>query len=151
MEVKVEEIRRKIVIVDDDASNLSIVRNLLKPYFEVYPAPSAIKLFTVLGNFIPDLVLLDIEMPGMSGYEALKVMKENPRFKDIPIIFLTARDDEASEIEGIDLGASDYVTKPFTGALLLQRINNLLLINQLKSELQESKDALEELRRQTRN
>ena len=146
-----EEIRRKIVIVDDDASNLSIVRNLLKPYFEVYPAPSAIKLFTVLGNFIPDLVLLDIEMPGMSGYEALKVMKENPRFKDIPIIFLTARDDEASEIEGIDLGASDYVTKPFTGALLLQRINNLLLINQLKSELQESKDALEELRRQTRN
>jgi len=146
-----EEIRKKIVIVDDDASSLSIVRNLLKNHHEVYPAPSAIKLFTILGSFIPDLVLLDVEMPGMSGYEALKVMKENPRFKNIPIIFLTARDDEASEMEGMDLGASDYVTKPFTGQLLLQRINNLLMIEQLKAELQESRAALDELRRQTGN
>ena len=139
-------VRKKIVIVDDNAANLSIVRNLLKPYYEVYPAPSAIKLFTIMGNLIPDLVLLDVDMPGMSGYEAIKTMKATPRLKDIPVVFLTAKDDEASELVGFDLGAADYVTKPFYGPLLLRRISNLLLIEQLKRELQESQVALKELR-----
>jgi len=140
---KMEETRKKIVVVDDNASSLSLVRNLLKDHYEVYPAPSAIKLFTIMGNFIPDLVLLDIDMPGMSGYEVMQVMSENPRFKDIPIILLTGLNDLENEVEGFKLGAADYVTKPFSGELLLRRIGNLLLIEQQKTEIQELRSRLE--------
>ena len=139
-----EKARKKIVIVDDNASNLSIGRNLLRTFYEVYPAPSAAKLFEVLEKTIPDLVLLDIDMPEMSGYEAIKIMKANPRFKDIPVIFLTAKDDEASEMDGFDLGAADYITKPFSGPLLLRRIGNLLLIEQQKRDLYASQVALQD-------
>ena len=130
--------RRRIIIVDDNASYLSVVRVLLKPHYEVYPAPSAFKLFDILEKFIPDLILLDVNMPEMSGFEAITVLRENPRYKDIPVVFLTAKDDEASAVEGLGLGAADYVTKPFSGPLLLKRISNILLIEQQKRELQES-------------
>jgi len=139
-----EEKRKKIVIVDDNASSLSLVRNLLKDHYEVYPAPSAIKLFTIMGNFIPDLVLLDIDMPGMTGYEVMQVMHENPRFKDIPIILVTGKTDLESEIEGFNLGAADYVTKPFSGGLLLRRINNLMLLEKQRLEIEELKAKLDE-------
>jgi len=118
------------------------VRNLLKPYYEVYPAPTAIKLFTVLGNLIPDLVLLDIGMPGMNGFDTIRAMKENTRYKDIPVIFLTAKDDDDSAVEGLNLGAVDYVTKPISGPVLIQRINNILMIEDQKKELQELREKL---------
>jgi len=139
-------LRKKVVIVDDNASDLAIVRNLLKTYYEVYPAPSGKKLLALMEKFIPDIVLLDIEMPEMSGFDALNAMKENPRLKDIPVVFITAKDDEESAIKGLELGAVDYVTKPFSGPLLLRRISNLLLIEQLKRELQVSNAELETLR-----
>jgi len=144
-----ESTQKKVIIVDDNASHLSIVRNILKSLYEVYPAPSVIKLFTIMGNFIPDLVLLDIDMPGMNGFEALKAMKDNPRYKDIPVVFLTAKDDDVSTEEGLNLGATDYITKPFSSPLLLRRVSNILLIEQQKRELHESNAALEELRNQS--
>jgi len=137
-----ESERKKIIIVDDNAANLSVGRNLLRTFYEVYPAPSAAKLFEVLEKAIPDLVLLDVDMPGMNGYQAIKIMKSDKRFRNIPVIFLTAKDDEASEIEGFDLGAADYVTKPFSGPLLLRRIANLLLIEQQKRDLQANQATL---------
>jgi len=139
-------IRKKIIVVDDNASYLFIVRNLLKSFYDVYPAPSGRKLFSLMERFIPDMILLDINMPGMSGYEVIKTMKENPRFKDIPVVFFTARDDEDSAVEGLNLGAVDYVTKPFSGPLLLRRISNLLLIEELRRELQISNSALADLK-----
>jgi putative two-component system response regulator len=81
-------------------------------------------------------------MPGMNGYEAIKKMKADHRFTEIPVIFLTAKSDESSELEGFDLGAADYVSKPFSGPLLLKRIANQLLIVQQKKELLESQAAL---------
>ena len=140
--------RKKIIIVDDNASYLSVVRILLKPHYEVYPAPSALKLFKIIDRFIPDLILLDINMPEMNGFEAITVLKENPRFKNIPVIFVTSKDDEASAVKGIDLGAADYVTKPFSGPLLLKRISNILMIEQQYRELQESKLTIAQLRYQ---
>ena len=140
--------RKKIIIVDDNASYLSVVRVLLKPFYEVYPAPSAFKLFKILERFIPDLVLLDVNMPEMSGFEAITVLRENPRYKDIPVVFLTAKDDEASAVKGLDLGAADYVTKPFSGPLLLKRISNILLLEQQKRELQASYASITHLREQ---
>jgi len=132
----IKSVRKKIIIVDDNASYLSVVRVLLKPYYEVYPALSASKLFEIITKFIPDLILLDVSMPDMSGFEAMSILRENPRYKDIPVIFLTAKDDEASAVKGLDLGAADYVTKPFSGPLLIKRISNILLIEQQKRELQ---------------
>ena len=140
--------RKKIIIVDDNASYLSVVRVLLKPFYEVYPAPSASKLFKLVEKFIPDLILLDVNMPEMNGFEAMAVLRENPRFKNIPVVFLTAKDDEASAVKGLDLGAADYVTKPFSGPLLLKRISNVLLIEELKRELQASYVTLTQLHEQ---
>jgi len=135
---------KKIIMVDDNAANLSVGRNLLKTYYEVYPVASASKLFTILEKFIPDLILLDIKMPEMNGYEAIKILKADSRFTDIPVIFLTAKNDEESEMEGFDLGAVDYITKPFSGPLLLRRIASQLLLEQQKRDLIESRAALQD-------
>ena len=139
-----ESTRNKIVLVDDNAANLTVGRNLLRTFYEVYPAPSAEKLFQILENIVPDLILLDIEMPETNGYEAMKMLKNNPLFADIPVIFLTAKNDEESEMKGFDLGAVDYIAKPFSAPLLLKRISNQLLILRQKKELLASQAALQD-------
>ncbi|MCL1818030.1 MAG: response regulator [Spirochaetaceae bacterium] len=139
-----EDTRHKIIMVDDNMANLTMGRNMLKTFYEVYPAPSAVKLFEILENVLPDLVLLDIDMPEINGYEAIKRMKADSRFADIPVIFLTAMSDESSELEGFDLGAVDYISKPFSGPRLLKRIANHLLIVQQRKDLLASRAALKD-------
>jgi putative two-component system response regulator len=139
-----EHTRSKIILVDDNMSNLTQGRNMLKTFYEVYPAPSAAKLFEILENVLPDLILLDIEMPEVNGYEAIKKLKADARFVDIPVIFLTSLDDDSSELEGLDLGATDYVSKPFAAPLLLKRIANQLLIVRQRNDLLASKAALQD-------
>ena len=136
--------RSKIILVDDNMANLAVGRNLLKVFYEVYPAPSVAKLFEILDNVVPDLILLDIEMPEINGYEAIIKLKADDRFSDIPVIFLTSKNDEGSELEGFNLGAMDYVAKPFSGPLLLKRIENQLLIVSQKKDLLASQAALKD-------
>ena len=136
--------RYKIILVDDNMANLTMGRNMLKTFYEVYPAPSVAKLFEILENVLPDLVLLDIEMPEMNGYEAIKKMKSDSRFRDIPVIFVTAKSDESSELEGFNLGAVDYISKPFSGPLLIKRIENQLLIVAQKKDLLASQTKLKD-------
>ena len=143
MAFSVETNRSKIILVDDTKANLAVGRDLLKTFYEVYPAPSAERLFELLEFFIPDMILLDIEMPGMNGYDTIRTLKADPRYSDIPVIFLTSKDDESSELEGFNLGAVDYVTKPFSGPLLLKRIANQLLIERQKKELLENQAVLQ--------
>ncbi|MDR1647545.1 MAG: response regulator [Zoogloeaceae bacterium] len=123
-----ENRRQKIAVVDDNITNLSICRSVLKPYYDVHVLPSARELFAFLERFIPDLILLDIEMPEMNGYEAMRKLREDFRFSEISVIFLTSKRDEGSELEGLTLGAIDYIFKPFSAPLLLKRIENHLLI-----------------------
>ena len=118
--------RAKIVLVDDNLANLSIGRDMLKAKYEVFPASSAAKLFEILENVKPEMILLDVEMPEMNGFEVLKRLKADPRHCDIAVIFVTVKRDEASELEGLSLGAIDYVHKPFSAPLLLKRIENHL-------------------------
>ena len=139
-----KNVRYKIIMVEDNMATLTMGRNMLKKHFEVYPAPSPAKLFEILENIIPDLVLMDIEMPEMSGYEAIKKLKADPRFTGIPVIFLTSKSDESSELEGFDLGAVDYIAKPFSGPLLLKRIENQLLIVEQKKELMANQKKLKD-------
>ena len=135
-------IRYKIVLVDDNITTLTMGRNILKTFYEIYPAPSAGKLFEILDNVAVDLILMDVEMPEMNGYEAVKKLKADSRFADIPVIFLTSKDDESSELEGLDLGAADYVSKPFSAPLLLKRIANHILMGKQRKDLLASKATL---------
>ena len=135
--------KQTVVVVDDNIANLAIVRSLLKGRYEVFPIPSASILFEYLDKAVPDLILLDVEMPGMDGYEVIQKLKSDSRFDDVPVIFLTSHEDEASELEGLSLGAVDYVSKPFSPPLLLKRIENHLLIGSQKKKLENYNKNLE--------
>jgi signal transduction histidine kinase/CheY-like chemotaxis protein len=126
---KMPRSRSTIILVDDDMTNLEMGRSLLKDRYKVFPAESGEKLFEILENVTPDLILLDIEMPEMNGYEVIKKLKADSRFVNIPVIFLTARSDEDSEMAGFEFGAAEYVTKPFSGPVLLKRISRQLEIS----------------------
>jgi len=133
--------QKKIIVVDDVAENLSAVRNTLKDLYEVYPCPSALKMFELLEHVQPDLIMMDVAMPDMDGYEAIKKLKGDDRFREIPVIFLSAKVDEQSEMEGLKLGAVDYIHKPFVTPLLLQRIKIQLSVSeQQKSILDQNKE-----------
>jgi putative two-component system response regulator len=123
------------MLVDDNQANLNIGKNMLKETYEVYALPSAERLFKFLETVRPDLILLDIAMPGMNGFDVIKILKADNRYQDIPVIFLTAKSEEMNELEGLTLGAVDYVTKPFSSAILSRRIANHLLIKWQKEEL----------------
>ena len=118
--------QKKIIVVDDNLDNLSAVRNMLKDIYVVYPCPSASKMFDVLKHVQPDLILLDVEMPEMNGYEAAEKLKNDDKHREIPIIFLTSMDDEESKKKGLSLGAVDYIRKPIVAADLLQRLETHL-------------------------
>ncbi|MDR0435142.1 MAG: response regulator [Gracilibacteraceae bacterium] len=136
--------RKRIILVDDNMTNLTIGKNMLKAFYEVFPAPSAAKLFQCLEKFIPDLILLDIDMPEINGYETIRRLKQSEVYTDIPVIFLTAINDEASELEGLNLGAVDYVLKPFSAPLLRKRIETHLLLAAQARQLQKQNDNLQE-------
>ncbi|MCL2180286.1 MAG: response regulator [Treponema sp.] len=137
-----ENKKEKIMLVDDNRANLTLGKSILCEYYEVFALPSADKLFVFLTHVMPDLILLDIDMPGMNGYETLKLLKADKQYTDIPVIFLTAKASESDEYDGLNLGAIDYVTKPFASALLLKRIENHLLMQKQKKSLQELNDNL---------
>jgi CheY-like chemotaxis protein/nitrogen-specific signal transduction histidine kinase len=125
---------KKIIVVDDMPENLSAIKNILKEMYMVYPCPSAAKMFELLEHVFPDLILLDVIMPEMDGYETLKKLKSS-QYSEIPVIFLTSVNDPQSEIKGLELGAIDYIRKPFVTPLLLQRIKTHLLIAEQKAEI----------------
>jgi putative two-component system response regulator len=135
--------RKKIILVDDNLANLTAGKQMLKDSYEVYAIPSAEKLFEFLKHVTPDIILLDIEMPVMNGYETIKKLKADERFAEIPVIFLTAKSDEASELEGLQLGAIDYVSKPFSAPLLLKRIETHVLMAEHKRELKNFNENLQ--------
>ncbi len=137
-----ERERQIIMVVDDNQASLNIAKNMLKEHYEVYALPSAERLFTFLETVTPDLILLDIEMPAMNGFDVINILKADARHANIPIIFLTSRGEEMNELEGLALGAVDYVTKPFSAAILLKRIENHLLIEKQKAALEKRTDNL---------
>ena len=140
-----------IFLVDDNKTNLVSGTEILKGRYTVYPVLSAADMFELLTHVSPDLILLDIAMPDMNGYEAITKLKAAPQWQDIPVIFLTAMTDESSELDGLSLGAIDYIYKPFSAALLLKRLENHLLTEAQKKQLRELNENLEDrVREKTR-
>ena len=127
--------REKIIAVDDNLENLTALKNTLKDLYEVYPCPSAAKMFNLLDHIKPDLILLDVEMPEMNGYDAARKLKNESQSREIPVIFLTSMSDAQSEMEGLTIGAIDYIRKPFVAPLLLQRIKTHLSILEQEREI----------------
>ncbi|MDR0453772.1 MAG: response regulator [Deferribacteraceae bacterium] len=127
--------RKNIFLVDDDVTNLTVGKNTLTKTYNVFTLNSGVRLIKMLEKNKPDLILLDVEMPEMDGYEVIRVLKGNIETQNIPVIFLTGKSDTESELEGLSLGAVDYITKPFSPPLLLKRIDLHLLVESQKLEL----------------
>ncbi len=116
----------KILIVDDEPDVIKVVTmsfNLQQPDWQVLSARKGETALELVDRERPDLVLLDVMMPGMDGFQ---VLKEIRRFSDVPVIMLTAKDDELSKVMGLERGADDYITKPFSHLELLARVRTVL-------------------------
>ena len=137
MENSVLQQKKNIFLVDDDPTNLTCGKNALGELYNAFTFNSSQRFFKMLENTIPDLILLDVEMPEMSGYEIIKILKSNRKTANIPVIFLTAKNDYDNELEGLSLGAVDYIKKPFSAALLLKRLEIHLKLVDFNHNLQE--------------
>ena len=137
--------RKTIFLVDDDATNLVVGKTALIDHYNILTMDSGARLLKILEKNIPDLILLDVEMPEMNGYEIIKIMKSRRETENIPIIFLTAKSEIDSELEGLSLGAIDYIIKPFSAPLLLKRIEVHLLVEAQKHELMNYNNRLQEM------
>lgn len=126
----------KILLVDDDGKNLQVAMNILKDFNVIY-AQSGEKALELIKRNRFDLILLDIVMPVLDGYAVCKILKENNDTKNIPIIFLTVKDEEKDIVKGFELGAVDYITKPFFGEVLLKRVESHLNLSLIRRELEE--------------
>ncbi|MDR2731558.1 MAG: response regulator, partial [Treponema sp.] len=125
---------KTIFVVDDSDTNLSMAEVVLEDHYRVMTMPSAVKMFAFLEKVIPDLILLDIEMPEINGLEALKRLKAKNTWADIPVMFLTGRNDAEVEALGFEMGAIDFITKPFSAPVLLNRMKTHLDIDEIIRE-----------------
>ncbi|MCU7858285.1 MAG: response regulator, partial [Candidatus Thiodiazotropha sp. (ex Lucinoma kastoroae)] len=101
----------KILVVDDEKGNIEVLQSILKDHYGIIPALNGQKALELAQKHEPDLILLDIMMPGMDGYEVCKRLKTDPALAMIPVIFVTAMSEEEDEARGLQLGAVDYITK----------------------------------------
>jgi len=139
--------RNKILIVDDDRVNLDFFQLMLtKLGFTVEEAGDGIDALEKMKEFYPDIILLDNIMPRMSGWELTKSLKEDDRYKDIPIVMFSALDDVKDKVAGFELGVDDYITKPFNFSEVLARIKAILRTRELFAQIamRESRLALAE-------
>ena len=129
---------KTVLIVDDEHDLLDLIEyNILQSGYNVLKADNGLSGISLARKHKPDLILLDIMMPEMDGHEVCSVLKEDTGLKSTPIIFLTARGDEKTEIRSLDLGAADYLTKPISPTKLVSRINAVLRRSGEKEETSE--------------
>jgi putative two-component system response regulator len=132
-----EEIWLKtIFIVDDNDTNLMIAKNALDGTYKSFALPSAARMFKLAEKITPDLILLDIDMPEMNGFEAMEKLKKDAKLHAVPVIFLTARQDAGTEIRGFEMGALDFINKPFSPPVLIKRIETHIETDRLIKESQ---------------
>ena len=131
--------RDTILIVDDIETNRIILENILQDKYEILQAGSGITATKMMlsDDILPSIVLLDIMMPEMDGYEVLELMKSNPETAKIPVLFITAADSETNESKGLSLGAVDYISKPFNPEVVKVRVENHLKLRNYSEGLEE--------------
>jgi len=129
--------RALILIVDDEVTNIEILNAALEDEYEICFSTSGEEAIRTALTVLPDLILLDVLMPGIDGYEVCRRLKEDPLVADVPIIFTTGLDDQAAEVRGLSLGAIDYVTKPISPAIVRARVRNHIELKRMRDELAE--------------
>ncbi|MCL2877410.1 MAG: diguanylate cyclase [Acidobacteria bacterium] len=130
-----DEIKKNsILIVDDEKSNLMVLTHVLSQEYTIFTAKDGHDAINKARKLLPDLILLDIIMPGLNGYEVLAKLKNSERTRDIPVIFITGLDSSEDEEKGLILNAADYISKPFRPAIIKLRIRNQIqIVNQLRT------------------
>jgi signal transduction histidine kinase len=134
----------KILLVDDDPGNLQILHHVLDGRgYKIFIAKNGESALSIARKLRPDLILLDIRMPIMDGYEVCRELGADPSTSEIPVIFLSALDDTQSKVHGLELGAVDYITKPFQAEEVIARVNTHLTIHRLSREVKKQRDEQE--------
>ncbi len=128
--------RKTIMVVDDEPFNLEIVEELLAEKYDIHSVSSGIECLERISSINPDMILLDVGMPEMDGYQVCRVLKEKPPFTNIPIMFVSARGTLEERLEGYQAGGDDYVIKPFEGAELQLKLENLLSSYEKRADLE---------------
>ena len=134
-------------MVDDVSTNLICATQVLRPQYEVSTAKSGRQALLMLNEMTPDLIMLDINMPVMDGYEVFEKLKANPEWASIPVVFLTAESDMTKEIKGLEMGAMDFIRKPFDPDVMKTRVDKIMALTEQKIALEDAvnKDSLTEL------
>lgn len=128
------EQKNSLLIVDDETANLKLLTHILNPYYIIYTATNGLNAIEKAQEFIPDLILLDIIMPGMDGYQTLTELKKIEKVQKIPVIFITGLNSDEDEERGLSLEAADYISKPFSTQIIRLRVRNQIqIINQLRT------------------
>jgi diguanylate cyclase (GGDEF)-like protein len=129
-----EEIKNTLLVVDDENVNLKVLNHILENEYVIYTAKNGISAIEKAREYKPDLILLDILMPEMDGYQTLTTIREDEEIKKIPVIFITGLDSDEDEEKGLSLDAADYITKPFSAAIVKLRVQHQIrIINQLRT------------------
>jgi DNA-binding response OmpR family regulator len=126
----------KILIIDDTIEHIKILISLLADQHEVFFAKSGEEGLAMLPSIMPDLILLDIVMPGMDGFEVCRLIKGDRKWQETPLVFISVQGADADETKGLELGAIDYIAKPFNPAIVRARINNHLQLRTAMRELE---------------
>ncbi len=139
-----QEQPERILLVDDNPTNLQVLFQTLEGRgYNLLVAKDGETAISIVRKALPELILLDIMMPGIDGYEVCRRLKNDPTTKEIPIIFLSALGETKDKVRGLDLGAVDYISKPFQAEEVIARVNTHITIDRLRREVQAQKDALE--------
>ena len=140
-----EESKPKLLIVDDETLYINILVDLLKDDYKTVVAKNGAQaLKRVADDPLPDLVLLDILMPDMDGYEVCRLLKDNPRTRNIPVIFLTVKSEVSDEVRGFEIGAVDYIAKPMSPPIVRARVRSQLELHKAQQQLAKYNESLEQ-------
>lgn len=129
---------KTLFIVDDNDTNLMAAKTALDGIYKTYGLPSAAKMFKLLEKISPDLILLDVDMPEMDGFDAMQTLRSDECLRRVPVIFLTAKQDAVSEIHGFEMGALDFIYKPFSEPVLIKRIEHHINTDKLIKDSQKA-------------
>ena len=136
--------RPVILAVDDAADLLALMAKALSEYHVLTAEDAGAAIAAAEGEPRPDLILLDVEMPGVSGFEVCRALKSEPRTADIPVIFLTGKTEAKAQVEGLELGAVDYITKPVSPPIVLARVKAHLRIKAVADFLRDHNEFLKQ-------
>lgn len=143
--------KERILVVDDDEMNLCMAQRMLQKYFTVNLISTGEEVLPFLSEHECELILLEVHMPGLNGFEVMRRLQENEKYREIPVILFTADNDRSIEVQGFQAGALDFITKPLIADIVIQRVSRILELSRLqkhlKREVERQTQAAEERRR----